>query len=35
MRHHQMMSKNDKVFDHPVGAIHESPERIGVVKRGG
>ena len=29
------MSKNDKMSDHPVGAIHESPERIGVAKRGG
>ena len=27
----RMMSKNDKMFDHPVGAIHESRERIGVV----
>jgi hypothetical protein len=30
-----MMSENDKMFDHPVGAIHESPERIGAMKRGG
>jgi hypothetical protein len=30
-----MMSKRDKMLDHPVGAIHESPERISVVKSGG
>jgi hypothetical protein len=30
-----MMSKNDKMFDHTVGAIRELPERIGTLKRGG